>query len=997
MSTSDDDDDVFSLDGGEDASPKSLVERIQIPEQYLPYVKPALAALLAVVIMVGPRTVLSYVLHFLLTIVGVTIGVALGLGLAMHVYEKLTAWDQAHHSSTTSSKKKPPLPTAKPFTSSTRSTSSNSALLADGTSYASLMASAGYVLDEQIVRGQVIKDDAPFWKTYYPFTDVPVDQQQAPLKMQQTWPTLPTPVNLQLGRFIEHIMRDYVSMWYSKMDPGIDFRPEREKREDGILRDGGGTSTDENEEKSAAAAADHTAQRRMVFTTFPHRKAPFVENVYGAMVMAFGNLAGRVEHLNFFSLALLKWTRVLAHTFRVYRTLRKHALDKKHGSQEQQQPNEMEVAREFLLSGKLHRAVTFGLDVPSLLFADANGQECGLGQKVNNNNVAADTKPPEELTDTDVLEHRLFATNVLKDCELDYNRVLSHRIVRALLPRQHFNSSAVSSLVVEIMGICVLSPLMNLFHPNYLNGWIIGGINASKKKKKENKEAADASDDAPSENKNAKEQAEDSTPKEEDKTTGDQNVVEKVLPEEVADLMEESLPTEAEETANVEPEPVATIDGTDNDGSTDDILNDVDEEPENIGLPPLSSGSIILTWASNHLAELDDFMKAEKSKKKGDVNFDDPTCQKIVVQLVLVVEAALLHGRCRWKGPPSTISEMGSTDSAGDISEDEEFESFVQLLMEMTSDIDAFEKKVDASRSSSTPQAPVDYSRLEAYEPDANEVSTLRTLISTWLHTGQIYRSIGCIIRAHRSLLSHFYHPQAFLAVPKNAVDFSKRIKVLDGVDIMVDTMAVLASPRLDYDLGETPAAAISASTRANGPLSAGRARLGRLASGFGAKKEESTSVPQSLSTSEMASYSTSSLPRFVDFSRNAAFASSLRAERERRMKSWESRKGAEEVTSVYRKGAKDEDITLHRELHKLAIDFHNGTHMMVVRDAARKTDSEEGDDSKVALLTVENVSNRRRIEVPDDDSSFLLKAQVRFWISGIHSHHLHKRPMADL
>lgn len=96
----------------------------------------------------------------------------------------------------------------------------------------------------------------------------------------------------------------------------------------------------------------------------------------------------------------------MAHTFKVYRLLRKNAIDKN----QTQQPTEIQVTREFLLAGKLHRAITFGLDVPSLLFADASGEECGTG---------TDKLPQNP---TQVLEQRLFQTSMLEESEVDYNR-----------------------------------------------------------------------------------------------------------------------------------------------------------------------------------------------------------------------------------------------------------------------------------------------------------------------------------------------------------------------------------------------------------------------------------------------------------------------------------------------------------------------------------------------------------------------------------------------
>jgi hypothetical protein len=74
---------------------------------------------------------------------------------------------------------------------------------------------------------------------------------------------------------------------------------------------------------------------------------------------------------------------------------------------------------------------------------------------------------------------------------------------------------------------------------------------------------------------------------------------------------------------------------------------------------------------------------------------------------------------------------------------------------------------------------------------------------------------------------------------------------------------------------------------------------------------------------------------------------------------------------------------------------FYNGTNLISIRDAARKADSTEkettekpvaeSEKGKVSLITVETVSNRRRIEVPDDDSSFLLRAQVRHLQTFLH------------
>eukprot|EP00986_Skeletonema_menzelii_P015369 scaffold11591_cov46-Skeletonema_menzelii.AAC.1 len=38
--------------------------------------------------------------------------------------------------------------------------------------------------------------------------------------------------------------------------------------------------------------------------------------------------------------------------------------------------SEIAIIREYLQAGRLHAALTFGMDVPSLLFADPLGKDC---------------------------------------------------------------------------------------------------------------------------------------------------------------------------------------------------------------------------------------------------------------------------------------------------------------------------------------------------------------------------------------------------------------------------------------------------------------------------------------------------------------------------------------------------------------------------------------------------------------------------------------------
>ena len=74
----------------------------------------------------------------------------------------------------------------------------------------------------------------------------------------------------------------------------------------------------------------------------------------------------------------------------------------------------------------------------------------------------------------------------------------------------------------------------------------------------------------------------------------------------------------------------------------------------------------------------------------------------------------------------------------------------------------------------------------------ADETATLRTLIAAWLQTGDICNAMH-VFSSHGSLLRQFYRPHAFLRCEALAPEFFLRLKVLDGVDVYVDTMTVLS------------------------------------------------------------------------------------------------------------------------------------------------------------------------------------------------------------
>lgn len=959
---------------------------IPVPRDYELPLKAAGAVGIAVVCS-APVRVLGALLHLIWTSIGIAVGVGLGLGFAMHVYEQLQGWQKAHQNEVH----------RKPRNEALRSRTDSSAIrpkgglgrtqssvLEDGSSYLSLMALAGYVVDDKVLRAQVLKGDSEFWDVKYRFTGVKVEKQRGPKLLKEDWPGLPEPVTNELGRFIEHVMRDYISGWYSRLDGGCVFMDEKEKRKMGIPRDGQNRAGDPGDDPQSSDGAQetrepgaeennktsehHSSRRRMVFSTLTHRTIPLLDQTYRVLSYAFGSLATRVEHLNIFSLALLKWTQVLAHTFKQYRHLRRIAEEKN----QTDRPTEVQIIREFLLAGKLHKAVTFGLDVPSLLFADAQGSECGTGKNDS-------TFPDSSMDATRVLEERLFGTPMLRECELDYNRVVAFRLVRALLPRNESSSSVVTALVTEIMGTCVLQPLMNLWIPSFLNEII---VNSTTKKPGEvipDEEVATgaAIDEEVKASRGGPGVVEEGTehnsgPNFDERGPSDSEVISPSILDR-ASLHHQELEAYSSTASSIH---VGTRSRS---SSTDTMGGLADEEIIDVK-NRRAVGDLLLRLSSIAVTELERFVNLEECRlarlnnRENNVDYDDPSCQEAVLRLVVVVEAALLQGRCAYHHQKSH-GDCGR--SAG--GSDEIEESFSQLLMEMTSDMNAFEMRINQDSTASRRS----YSNSDMdFEPDQNEVSTVRTLISTWMHTGQLSRAIALVIQGMHSVLLPYYSDDAFLARKGTSCAFQKQMDLFDQVDIMVETMAVLASPRLDIE-----AEALIIPPKDLGSVDAlGGDKDSKEAFRAAGLNEEFH--PPSANDLMAHNFGTASTPRFLDFHKNSAFASSLRSERERRLRSWESQKGEEALHVVHHPGASSSEIELHNELHNLARTFYNGTNCITIRDAAKKNDtSDDGpakpqsvhsETGKVSLITVETVSNRRRIEVPDDDSSFLLRAQVR-------------------
>ena len=1047
--------------------------------------------------------------RLLLTIVGTTLGVGLGLGLALNVHEELLAMRERQNNATSAVEGSQVTQKPKPTTQS----SGIASWAEEETAYASLMTTAGYDATDHVIRGQIVKGHSKFFERYYPFTNDPDCMKWRSVSlMKEQWPTLPETISVELGKFIEYIMRDFIASWYYYVDPGVVYEDERAKRKRmkeeaaaaAAAEVGSGKDRSEDEQDESAAAPTKPS-KAMVFSTARHRPAPMMSAMYQSLGIVFGNLSTRVESVNLFSLLLIKWTKVLSQTFKTYRHLRKAVIAK------QQKPNlkrsrstlrtslkqdekedepawgevsEMAVAREFMLKGKLHRAMTFGMDIPSLLFADAKGDTCGVGP-----NAVIDRTPDERRTIEDrVLEQRLFGSKILYECEMDYNRVLGHRLVRALLPRAEFSSPIIRTMMTEMVAGCVLTPLMGSFCPEYLNGWIIMGCadtpaeeeDQTKNESQEgenmaSKEGQDAKvddrvmsgwnehgvnnlpeygeetaaiilDQRQSQHSKSVEAGEEVTLSQADLITSlpSSDSADPALGVEVT--MSQTLFFKQKDEAAIFDDEDELIDGIDEHKRSEslDVLDETNDrtegnadsggsqEGDGAGVSesyeerhlgddkPLPTGDFILPLLSMSMIDLQRFMEfteareAEAKMQEPNIKWEDPEMQQCIAQLVLVVEAALLHGRRKTKMTQDTRDKHKGDidDSDNGIEVAITTESFVKLLMEITNDPDEFEDKILLEEEEYMDESPeATTNPIEIWQANPAELALLRPLIAAWLHSGQAHRVMSVLINAQHSILKPFFHKHAFIRTRDNADGFVRQLRQLNGVHIMVDALLVLSSPNMDVNEDGKPVIpqpesraltenSLSASSALRSSLAAETSLSSRLGARFSLRSEKpqeserpvpapADSVPQipALMTLPQAYVSSTGLPRFLDFRRNENFSSSLRADRERRMQSWANatRNDSAGHQIICRlKGASDTAIAAHREMHQVARIFYAGTNLIALRNGARRKDpeTEGGDESTevvpISLLTVEMACQRRRLEVPDDDSSFLLRAQPR-------------------
>jgi len=837
-----------------------------------------------------------------------------------------------------------------------------------------------------------------------------------------------------------------------------------------------------NQQRQQKQRVQQQQQRTMVLTTTGTQPSPFIDSLYSSFAYLLGMLATRAsENVNILELILLHFPHILGQNLRIYREMKNLALEKKRrrvatereklrnknqnpssprssmtsSSDQQQQEggvSEIAIVREYLLAGRLHRAVIFGLDVPSLLFADPLGKDCPPGPSYQGNSDCdrLNGHPDEDA----ILHDRVLSpeSSLIDECELDYCRVLASKLAKMSVPKTEVESSIVRSMLVEMLASCVLTPVMGCFCPDSVNRWIITGLGLLEN------EAGDASAT--------------SVGATDDNTSFDDGMVrvnsdidasQSVISDDMSRNCSTSVVSEREDYVdNIVGGVMEEITSVGSAASEMESLFGLDDDDEStrkseaFHIDNCSKDEQIITLLSMSIIELGGFVDFEECRYAREhsqdtvIDWDAQKCRDSVRHLVLVIEAALLfgvrtHPKRQFSSQDRATSEfeIEATLEEHDVDEFEvdideglvepkvtssvhqNHSSLSAALMELTGDIDAFERLVGDEDDDSLEE---EYD-VELSIPKPNELSTLRTLIAAWLHTGQAYKVLSIVVRARKSILRRFYHKNAFLRKASYASDFTRLLRQLDGVDILVDTMAVLASQCLLVDNGfdglmksfqkiqprpkhitqqtndpfpemigrkrrqPNNSMSVVGSVKAN--LANNRDRIARFAQSaaeidINPFKDRSSSGQKPTTGAASVAYSLhqnnhGTIPAYLAFSRNDVFASSLRSERERRSKSWMREiKGKKNLEFVSRtKGLKDKDIMMHRELHHLSRFFYTNSNEIHIEPC-----SSGGGDNQSATATtpsstagniiVKAVGTRRKVEVPDEDSSFLLRAQPR-------------------
>jgi len=643
---------------------------------------------------------------------------------------------------------------------------------------------------------------------------------------------------------------------------------------------------------------------------------------------------------------------------------------------------------------------------------------------------------------------------------------LAHRLCRILFQRADFASPVLRSACVELVASMILTPVMDCFTPDYINGWMKAAIVG----KDDEPAKEEESTDIPSQNHKPDENiaigVNDSRPDMDRQPSYSMESHASTV-----DDLEDHFDLEETDYELEEELDVASGSFDDHENATEEVIMK-SANPSRV----MDSAEEILALLAMSLIELQahiDFDEAREARESGEqleTRWNDQGCIETVRNLVLVIEAMLMHGvllkRRKKKAilsPPSTLgaSDPFSTNVDGDDDDmilrirSKEYTSLTVMLMELTSDLETFENEtIDSNEIIDVEMMyEEDIRDLRSIpRPKTGDLSTLRTLIAAWLHTGVVYRTLDALLCSSDSILHPFYHKDSFIRNKESVNDFLRLLRGLKNVDILVDTMTVLSHPPLDLhqiederkvneavDSGFFPATTSSVTKAAVpefvhdnkkrveiGPVSSGRlqialkaklkeqkknnfgmggsikanlennrkrlSRLVRPGEGRQSDSPHSKSFPSPrIGSFALPLANQNSSPLYLEFHRNDTLASSLRSERFERMKSFsnlnsdKSKKVHAEMICRSRVVSKDHFLQ-HRDLHNLAKGFYSNTTRLLLNHFNVDTAGGDGDNATHTLLTIENVTTRRKWAIPDDDSSFLLRAQpVHLNVVGVH------------
>lgn len=415
-----------------------------------------------------------------------------------------------------------------------------------------------------------------------------------------------------------------------------------------------------------------------------------------------------------------------------------------------------------------------------------------------------------------------------------------------------------------------------------------------------------------------------------------------------------------------------------------------------------------------NFVDFDDCRYAKEHNQEVPVNWDNHRAREAIRHLVLVIEAAILLGarpeRKRSEVENDSINHdmveatLDGEDAAdgGDFEVDidvvtesrvpvsslQQHTSISSVLMDLTGDIDSFEKAINETERQAESTDDDSIQDIDAmFSRRPSELSTLRTLIAAWLHTGQAYRVLSVICKAREAILRPFYFADAFMRRGNYVADFTKLLKQLDGIEILVDTTAVLASKCLLVNGGGLDSFerqlmdTIDSNEQVGGNPEQGSGifkQVGSVRANFVQNREKLTRLATEsfnfgkvdFEDSSQAAYryhqNSQGTAAYLQFNKNNALASSLRTDRQRRLASWHKEtSGREKLEMVSRSKGAEKDTLLQRELHHLARFFYSHTNEIMiepcsVRDASIMSES-------AANVTVKAIAQRRKIEVPDE------------------------------